>query len=351
MDTKPPANSLVITQFLACKMSSSILFILSYLLLSLVITAVMAQGESMQARVLIYSATTGFRHDSIPTAIAALKAKGASISVEFDATEDVKQFTDTVLAGYDAVLFLSTTGDVLDDTGKTAFQKYLNLGGNFIGIHSASDTLVNTTFYGREIGAYFDYHADLQDAMWWTPHIQAQACYRLGGASGMKCKYNFKSDPRALGATIVLAADESSYVDNGPRKFDQGSPHPLAWFQTHGSGVGDDKKATAGRSFYTSLGHLNETWQDDLFLSHVLGGVSWTLQSHTTRATNSSALVGNPQGPSATSDSSTLPTSSGAAPAGTTTTQSSGAVLPTVIIAVVTIVAVAVGCGQFFLAF
>ncbi|KAG6909945.1 hypothetical protein DXG01_014214 [Tephrocybe rancida] len=115
----------------------------------------MARSQQLQApaRILIYSATAGFRHDSIPTATAALKANGPSINAQFDSTEDKSQFTLENLSQYDALLFLSTTGEVLDDTGKAAFQTYLNLGGNFIGVHSASDTLVNTTFYGREIGA------------------------------------------------------------------------------------------------------------------------------------------------------------------------------------------------------
>ncbi|KAG6862000.1 hypothetical protein C0995_008187 [Termitomyces sp. Mi166 len=71
------------------------------------------------ARVLIYSATAGFRHDSIPTAIAALKAKGNAINVEFDSTEDKTRFTVENLSQYDALLFLSTTGestvDILDN--------------------------------------------------------------------------------------------------------------------------------------------------------------------------------------------------------------------------------------------
>jgi len=132
--------------------------------------------------------------------------------------------------------------------------------------------------------------------------------------------YNFESDPRAIGATVVLSADESSYVDNGPRRFNQGEPHPIAWFQTHGAGV--ESGGFAGRSFYTSLGHLNETWKDDLFIAHVLGGVSWVLQSNTTRAMNSSAQVGNtnstggPTAASATTMRSTSPSFTG----GSTTT-------------------------------
>ncbi|KAF8072032.1 class I glutamine amidotransferase-like protein [Lyophyllum atratum] len=276
----------------------------------------MAQQQSVPARILIYSATAGFRHDSIPTAIAALKAREASINVEFDATEDKAQFTDSILAGFDAVLFLSTTGEVLDDAGKAAFQTYLNLGGNFVGIHSSSDSLVNTTFFGREVGAFFDYHPDLQDAIVDVVGPSHPSTSKLPAEWHVRDEiYNFKSDPRALGATVVLAANESSYVDNGIRKFDQGTPHPLAWFQTHGSGVDDANKSVAGRSFYTSLGHLNETWQDDAFLSHILGGISWTLQSNTTRAMNSSALVGNSRNTAASTSASS--TKGGAAPANT----------------------------------
>ncbi|GLB40513.1 putative trehalose utilisation [Lyophyllum shimeji] len=324
---------------------STLLFVFLSLFL---INATLAQRQSIPARVLIYSATARFRHDSIPTAIAALKAKGAAINVEFDATEDRAQFTDTVLAGYDAVLFLSTTGEVLDDAGKAAFQKYLNLGGNFIGIHSCSDSLVNTTFYGREVGAYFDYHPALRDAIVDVVDSSHPSTRMLPAEWHIRDEmYNFKSDPRSVGATVVLAANESSYVDDGTRKFDQGSPHPLAWYQSHGSGVDDEHKSSAGRSFYTSLGHSNETWQDNLFLAHVLGGVSWTLQSNTTRAMNSSALVGNPQGQSSGADASGSPTNSGTAPANTT--QSSGRALPTMTSTAITIIAVVVGYVQFFL--
>lgn len=103
--------------------------------------------------------------------------------------------------------------------------------------------------------------------------------------------YDFKSDPRSLGAVVVLSANESSYSDPDPHQFDQGTPHPIAWYQEHGAG--SENGTTAGRSFYTSLGHLNETWQDNLFLAHVAGGISWALKSNTTRAFNSSGQVGN----------------------------------------------------------
>ncbi|KAK7032871.1 class I glutamine amidotransferase-like protein, partial [Favolaschia claudopus] len=247
--------------------------------------------SATSARVLVYTATRGFRHDSIPTALGALNKTGQSINVVFENTEDSSQFNDGNLANFDAIMFVSTTGEVLDDSGKAAFQKYLNLGGNFVGVHSSSDSLVNTTFYGQELGAIFDYHPALQNA---TVDVQVShpSTSMLPAQWHIQEEmYNFKSDPRAVGAVVVLSANESSYVDDGTRKFGQGTPHPSAWFQEHGAGV--ESGQTAGRSFYTSLGHLNETWNDPLFMAHVTGGLTWALQSNTTRAFNSSASVGN----------------------------------------------------------
>ncbi|KAJ2922845.1 hypothetical protein H1R20_g14231, partial [Candolleomyces eurysporus] len=263
-----------------------------YLFLSFAVFT--AQAQHFAPRVLIYSATAAFRHDSIPTAIAALKANSASINVTFDDTEDRTDFNDINLANYDGVVFLSNTGEVLDESGKTALQNYLNNGGNFIGIHSASDSLRNTTFFVRQIGARFDYHADLQEATVNVIGPTHPSTSEVPEAWTLRDEmYNFDADPRDLGSVVILSADESSYTDNGPRRYDQGSPHPLAWYQERGAGV--DASGIAGRSFYTSLGHLNETWQDATFLSHVLGGISWALQSNTTRAFNSSGLVGNPE--------------------------------------------------------
>ncbi|KAH0585062.1 hypothetical protein H2248_008325 [Termitomyces sp. 'cryptogamus'] len=303
------------------------------------------------ARVLIYSATAGFRHDSIPTAIAALKTNGSDINVEFDSTEDKTRFTVENLSQYDALLFLSTTGEILDDAGKAAFQAYLNLGGNFIGVHSSSDSLVNTTFYGREIGAYFDYHPALQNATVDVLDNTHPSTSMLPAEWHVRDEmYNFKSDPRTVGAVVLLAANESSYVDNGIRNFNQGTPHPLAWCQLHGSGADINKQGVAGRSFYTSLGHLNETWQDELFLSHVLGGVSWVLQGNTTRAMNPSASVGNIAGQSQSSSSSIAGSSTSVQSFPAITSQPSGASFyrSGSTTAIVTVVAVIVGFVQYF---
>ncbi|KAI0279287.1 trehalose utilization-domain-containing protein [Russula aff. rugulosa BPL654] len=226
------------------------------------------------ARGLIYSATADYRRDSIPTARDALTAQRQSINVQLDATDDNTRFTNAGLASYD---------------------RYFDLGGNFVAMHSASDCLRNTTFYaGRLVRAFFDSHPVLQNATVDVVNASHPSTSMFPAQWHVQDEmYNLKSDPRSLGAV-------SSYSDPGPHQFDQGTPHPIsyirAWYQEHG--VGSENGTIAGLSFYTSLGHLNETWQDNLFLAHVAAGISWALKSNTSRAFNSSGQVGN--GPAGT---------------------------------------------------
>ncbi|KAG8935078.1 hypothetical protein FRC01_009118 [Tulasnella sp. 417] len=106
--------------------------------------------------------------ESIPDAINALTNAGPSHNIEFDQTEDSTAFNDENLANYDAILFLMVTdispNDIINSEQQTVFQNYLNSGGNFVGIHSASDCLHDATFYQREIGAYFWDHPTLGEA-------------------------------------------------------------------------------------------------------------------------------------------------------------------------------------------
>ena len=144
---------------------------LAYIVAGL-LSAGAAFGQQVStARILLYTATADFRHDSIPTAIEALQNQSSSFDVQFDSTEDKSKFTDENLALYDALMFVSTTGEgqsalvrfqvdvqdviasatlsVLDSSGKTAFQNYLDKGGNFIGASTfgGGDVLKLTTRY------------------------------------------------------------------------------------------------------------------------------------------------------------------------------------------------------------
>jgi hypothetical protein len=93
-----------------------------------------AESGDPRFSVLVFSKTTGFRHDSIPQGIAAIEALGAEHGFAVDSTEDAERFSDAALAQYKAVVFLNTTGNILDTGEKAAFERYIRSGGGFVGI-------------------------------------------------------------------------------------------------------------------------------------------------------------------------------------------------------------------------
>ena len=115
-------------------------------------------------RILVFSKTAGFRHDSIPAGIEALRGLGAENGFAVDATEDATRFTDEGLAPYAAVVFLNTTGDILNPTQEAAFERYIAAGNGYVGVHSAADTEYGWPWYGELVGAYFDSHPEIQNA-------------------------------------------------------------------------------------------------------------------------------------------------------------------------------------------
>ena len=115
--------------------------------------------------VLVFSKTATFRHDSIPTGIAAIESLGHKEGFHADATEDSAVFAEATLARYRAVIFLNTTGDVLDANQQAAFEGFIRSGGGFVGIHSATDTEYDWPWYGRLAGTYFRNHPAVQPAV------------------------------------------------------------------------------------------------------------------------------------------------------------------------------------------
>src|SRR6266403_1273597 len=103
--------------------------------------ALAAQAQTPAFRVLVFSATAGYRHPSITNGIAAIQKLGDNNNFAVDATEDATLFTDSNLAQYKAIIFLNTTGDVLTNaTQQAALQHFIEAGGGWVGIHSAADT-------------------------------------------------------------------------------------------------------------------------------------------------------------------------------------------------------------------
>jgi type 1 glutamine amidotransferase len=217
-----------------------------------------AQTTTPSFTVLVFSKTTGFRHDSIPDGIAAIRALGAEHGFRVDDTEDAGRFTEAVLAQYKVVVFLSTTGDILDQEQKAAFERYIRAGGGFVGIHSASDTEYHWPWYGRLIGAWFASHPQIQRASVRIVDANHPSTKGLPGSwERVDEWYNFRSNPR--GAAHILAnLDEASYSGGA-----MGGDHPIAWC----------RNIDSSRSWYTAMGHTKESYAEPLFRLHLLGGI------------------------------------------------------------------------------
>ncbi|MFB7530240.1 ThuA domain-containing protein [Streptomyces sp. NPDC056178] len=211
-------------------------------------------------RVLVFSKTAGFRHDAIPDGIAALKELGKGSDITVDATEEARQFTTANLARYDAVVFLSTTGDVLDTDQQKAFENYVANGGGYMGVHAAADTEYDWQFYGGLVGAYFSSHPAIQSATVRVEDHKHPATAHLDDEWNRTDEwYNYRTNPRGQ-AKVLATLDETTYT-GGTMKGD----HPITWCQSY----------QGGRSFYTGLGHTKESYAEPAFRGLLLGGMRY----------------------------------------------------------------------------
>ena len=226
-------------------------------------TAGLTHGAQQPSRrILVFSKTAGFRHQSIEAGIAAIRKLGGENGIAVDATEDASAFTDANLKKYNAVVFLSTTGDVLNDPQQDALQRYVEAGGGWVGIHSATDTEYDWPFYGELVGAYFREHPAIQEA---TVHVEDTASPSMAGLPATWTRtdewYAFKSNPRP-NVHVLMTLDESSY---DPGTSSMGGDHPITWLHDH----------EGGRAFYTALGHTQESYADPLFTGMLGRAIEW----------------------------------------------------------------------------
>jgi cytochrome c len=213
-------------------------------------------------RALVFTKTAGYRHDSIPAAISAIEQLGGANGFAVDATEDASTFTGANLSRYRVVIFLLTTGDVLDAGQQAAFTAYIEAGGAFVGVHSAADTEHDWPWYGGLVGAYFASHPPIQPATVDVVDRNTPSTVHLPAVWRRTDEwYNFSTDPSAS-VTVLAQVDERTYV---PGDGAMGASHPIAW----------QHRYDGGRSWYTAGGHMIGSYSEPLFLRHLLGGILW----------------------------------------------------------------------------
>jgi type 1 glutamine amidotransferase len=213
-------------------------------------------------KVLIFYKTAGFKHASIQVGIPAIIKMGQENNFDVDTTINAEKFTADNLKQYKAVIFLSTTGDVLNDTQQTAFEQYIKHGGGFAGVHAATDTEYDWPWYGKLVGAYFKSH----------PSKQQEAILNVVDRNFIATKhlpetwklldewYNYKWIGDDL--HVLIKIDEKSYEGG-----ENGENHPMSWYHNF----------DGGRAFYTALGHTDASYSEPLYLEHLLGGIKYAM--------------------------------------------------------------------------
>ena len=212
--------------------------------------------------VLAFSRTTGFRHDAIPAAIDLVRKLGAETGFDVTATEDPNTFSDLSLASFKVVVFLLTTGTVLDLDQRAAFERFVRRGGGFVGVHSAADTEYNWPWYGLLLGAWFRAHPAIQQATVNVDDATHPSTVHLSTPWIRTDEwYEFRSNPRPY-VHVLLTVNETTYKGGG-----MGADHPIAWCH----------EFDGGRSWYTALGHSKDSYAgDEAFASHLAGGIAWS---------------------------------------------------------------------------
>ncbi len=211
-------------------------------------------------RALLFSRHRGYTHQSTPAATAAFHVLGASLGFTVEATEAADRFSDDGLRAFRVVIFLGTTGDVLNEGQQAAFTRYIRAGGGFVGIHSASDTELDWEWYHRLVGAHFASHPPVQRARLRVDDSSHPSTRTLPQEWARTDEwYDFRSSPPPS-ARILVSVDEHSYVGGG-----MGASHPVSWAQGF----------EGGRSWYTAMGHTTCSYAEPAFLEHLAGGILW----------------------------------------------------------------------------
>lgn len=241
-------------------------FLFSCLLLGTIITNCSSKSSKAQYQensdsILIFTKTEGYRHESISDGVKAVKEIASENELATVHSEDSDYLQPDSLANFDLIIFLNTTGDILNNQQQEAFQQFIKNGGGFVGIHAASDTEYGWPWYGKMVGAYFNSHPEVQEASISILDKEHPSTSFLPDEWVRTDEwYNFKDINPDI--NVLLNLEESSYEGG-----ENGSDHPIAWYQ----------EFEGGRIFYTGGGHTAKSYSEPLFRKHLEGGIKYAL--------------------------------------------------------------------------
>ncbi|KAJ2976719.1 hypothetical protein NQ176_g4781 [Zarea fungicola] len=253
----------------------------------------MAMAKSSKPfRVLVFSKTAGYRHESIPAAIAAWKrladasrrCDSTSPAFTVEASEDALLFNQEKLSEFQVIVLQGVSGEFLNAAQLDALKGFVRAGGGIVGIHTATTGMPHCDigcvdvegWYEKLVGGSFDGHPRPQDGVIKAENISHPILTRglQGQGDGLGTFeqptmtrhwfdewYNFKAHPQEnSNLNILVTVDEKSYVGGT-----LGETHPIIWSQ----------EFEGGRVFQTALGHFDSAYEDEMFMGQALSGLLW----------------------------------------------------------------------------
>ena len=222
-----------------------------------------------QFKALMVTTTRGWHHEAVHYGVIAIKELAVKNYFDVALLEDPNGFTDKYLSQFQVVIFVHTTGDILDSTQQKVMERFIQSGKGYVGIHSASDTEYDWEWYTKLVGRMFHIHPVIQTA---KLNIVDASFPGLEGFGNNKLWtdewYEFGPE-KIAGLNYILAVDETTYnpkVQWGDKKgIGMGKLHPVSWYHNY----------DGGRAFYTALGHLPAIYSDAAFLNHLYAGILW----------------------------------------------------------------------------
>ena len=224
-----------------------------------------------KVRVLVYTKNgKGYVHDNIPNSIEAIKTLGKEHAFSVDVSDDPAIFTESNLKKYSALVFSNTNNVVFEtDSQRVALMRYIQAGGGFVGIHSASGTERSWKWFKQMLGGTFYWHEPFQKfgVIILDQKHPSLAHLPKNWEREDECYYLREMN---VNMTILAVNDLSIFKEpktNRPNTF--GDLFPSVWCQ----------EFDGGRQWYTSLGHRKEDYQSHDFRRHILGGIQWVVEN------------------------------------------------------------------------
>lgn len=233
--------------------------------------SVLVHPPAAGKKILIYTKNgEGYVHENRAASVVAIRQLAEANGIEVVASDDPAQFNDAYLQQFDALVFSNTNNATFDtDEQKLAFQRYIQAGGGFVGVHIACGSERQWPWFSQMVGGRFRRHPKLQpfDLRIIDPHHVSTRHLPPVWHWEDECYFIDHLNPDIH---VLMAADLNTVTDNKPDGYPGitfGNLFPLSWYHTF----------DGGRQWYSALGHKTEYYLEPLFLQHLLGGITWAV--------------------------------------------------------------------------